>query len=171
MFIPRAKSVGANLLAAMFCFVWPIVIFSGNDAIADIGGLFFALVLWPVSLWFLYRAVTLRVEDEFIPKAPPADHVDVPPPANGPLSAIPEPQPKPPDSHEPPFPRPERDHVPQEPTEPPAEELVRKWQGLARDGLIYAEIARMYPPYTGGDVRDYCVGRRRPRAGPSTGNT
>ncbi len=47
----------------------------------------------------------------------------------------------------------------------PDETLVTTWRELAEEGYLYAEIARMYPPYSVDQVRHYCLGHTGRAAG------
>ncbi len=40
----------------------------------------------------------------------------------------------------------------------PKDTLVVKWRGLAEEGYLYAEIARMDPEFSVDQVRHYCLG-------------
>jgi hypothetical protein len=49
----------------------------------------------------------------------------------------------------------------------PDTEQVRAWRDLAEDGYLYAEISRMYPPFSVDQVRHYCLGHTgRKMGGP-----
>jgi hypothetical protein len=49
----------------------------------------------------------------------------------------------------------------------PNTEQVRAWRDLAEDGYLYAEISRMYPPFSVDQVRHYCLGHTgRKMGGP-----
>ena len=49
----------------------------------------------------------------------------------------------------------------------PNTEQVRAWRDLAEDGYLYAEISRMYPPFSVDQVRHYCLGNTgRKMGGP-----
>ena len=43
--------------------------------------------------------------------------------------------------------------------------LVRKWRNLAEEGYLYAEISRMYPPFSVDQVRHYCLGHTGRKVG------
>jgi hypothetical protein len=43
--------------------------------------------------------------------------------------------------------------------------LVRKWRDLAEEGYLYAEISRMYPPFSVDQVRHYCLGHTGRKVG------
>ncbi len=73
--IPRVKSVAANLFLAVCCGAWPLFLARASPLF----GVFIGMFLWPLGVYYLFQALTLKVEDEFLPRSPsPPARVEAP---------------------------------------------------------------------------------------------
>jgi GNAT superfamily N-acetyltransferase len=65
--VPRFKTLGANLLIASFCFIWPVFL---AEAFVPFG-VFLGVYLWPLGVFYLVRAARLEADPSFLPEPPP----------------------------------------------------------------------------------------------------